>query len=55
MKIVLNPDKELVKKINSTLEENLKKYGNKYCPCKDFLDSTKLGECLCGKYIKTEI
>ena len=25
------------------------------CPCKEFLESTELGECHCGKYVKTEL
>ena len=33
MKVITNPDKNLVTEIRSKLDENLKKYGNKFCPC----------------------
>lgn len=61
MRIVVNPDKEVVKEIR----EGLKRTGG-YCPCrvarnpdtkcicKDFLEQEKLGECHCGLYIKVE-
>lgn len=66
MKIVLNPDKELVNEVNKQLQKNKEKFGKMYCPCalertpdticicKDFLESEKIGECPCGKYIKIE-
>lgn len=33
MKVVTNPDKELVAEIREKLNENLVKYGQKFCPC----------------------
>ena len=65
MKIVLNPDKELVNEINIGLEENKRLYGKAYCPCsilrnenticmcKEFREQ-KIGSCHCGKYIKID-
>lgn len=58
MKIVLNTDQELVVEIRSKLEENKKRYGERYCPCvlpnqhnddtvcmcKEFRDQVKRGE-----------
>ena len=67
MKITLNPNEEHVKRIDRLLEENLKKYGKRFCPCtiirdddhvcpcKEFIESETKGECHCGKYIKTEV
>lgn len=65
MKIVLNPDKELVNEINIGLEENKRLYGKPYCPCKlkhdeDYVcmclefREQKSGLCHCGKWIKTD-
>ena len=60
MKIVVNPDKELVKEVR----EGLKRTGG-YCPCrvvknedtkclcKDFREQSE-GECYCGLYIKVK-
>ena len=62
-KIVLNDDKELVKEIQQRLDENKKKYGQRYCPCrlehipdnicicKEFREQ-KEGICHCGLYKK---
>lgn len=67
MNIRLNPDKTVVEKINECLKKNRGQYGEFYCPCsiektpdticpcKKFMESDKLGECHCGKYIKTEV
>lgn len=67
MKIELSKNTELVKKIDEGLKQNQKEYGKRYCPCsivhdddhicpcKEFLESTELGECHCGKYVKTEL
>ena len=61
MKIILNPDKEIVQEIR----EGLKRTGG-YCPCrvvknedtkclcKEFRDQETPGECHCGLYIKVE-
>ena len=61
MKIIVNPDKELVAEIHSKLKEN-----DYYCPCKldklpenkcmcqdfrDFIEKGQPGECHCGLYI----
>lgn len=66
MRISINPNKEIVERIDKLLDENHAKYGKRFCPCslvhddehvcicKDFLESEENGECHCGKYIKTE-
>lgn len=58
MKIIINPDKEIVKQIQEALKDN-----DGYCPCKvahtpenkcmckDFREQEE-GECHCGLYIK---
>lgn len=65
MTIILNPDKQLVAKINEGLKENVILYGKPFCPCvledfytndvvcpcKDFREM-KSGTCKCGKFIK---
>lgn len=33
MKIITNPDKNIVAEIRSSLSENKKVYGKQYCPC----------------------
>ena len=60
MKIIVNPDKELVDIIRQKLKEN-----NGYCPCrlhkteetkcicKEFKEQDS-GECHCGLYIKVK-
>ena len=67
MKIELSKNKERVAEIDRLLEENLEKYGNRYCPCslihdddhtcicREFMESTEPGECHCGKYVKVEV
>ena len=59
MKIILNPDKEVV----ADVRNGLKRTGG-YCPCrvartpetkcicKEFREQTTEGECYCGLYIK---
>ena len=59
MRIILNPDKEVVTEIRDGLKRT-----NGYCPCrvvrtqdtkcmcKDFKEQTTEGECYCGLYIK---
>jgi ferredoxin-thioredoxin reductase catalytic subunit len=61
MKIIVNPDKEVVKEVR----EGLKRTGG-YCPCrvvknedtkclcKEFREQTSEGECYCGLYIKVK-
>lgn len=61
MKIILNPDNELVKEINQKLEENngycpckLLKNENTKCMCKEFREKQDEGICHCGKFIKVK-
>lgn len=64
MKVILNPDKELVKDIKEKLKEN-----GGYCPCvltrrpedkcmcknfRDQMENKELGECHCGLYVIIE-
>ena len=63
MKIRLINDTNLIAEIDKALEENNKKYGKRYCPCKlehnddnvcmckEFREQ-KDGVCHCGKYEK---
>lgn len=63
-KIELTTDKELLKEINNQLDTNYVLFGKRYCPCaiirdddavcpcKDFRENVKEGQCNCGKYIK---
>ena len=58
MKVITNPDKELVAEIRKQLEEKQQKYGRRFCPCvlpinhnddtvcmcKDFRDQVEKGE-----------
>ena len=61
MKVKVNDDFQLVKKIREQLEANsgycpckLVKNEDTKCMCKEFLEQG-LGECHCGLYIKTEV
>lgn len=61
MKIKVNEDTELVKRIRERLEANggycpcrLIKNDDTKCMCKEFLEGG-IGECHCGLYIKTEM
>ena len=58
MKIIVNPDKELVKTIREKLKANdgycpcrLQKSEDTKCICKEFKNQEE-GECHCGLYIK---
>lgn len=58
MKLMVNPDKELVKTIREKLKANdgycpcrLQKSEDTKCICKEFMEQ-KEGECHCGLYIK---
>lgn len=65
--ITMTKDKELSKSIIKKLNENLEKYGERYCPCvphylhtkdsicmcKEFRDM-KEGNCHCGLFIKVK-
>ena len=60
MKIMINPDKELVDIIRQKLRENdgycpcrLHKTEETKCICKEFLEQSE-GECHCGLYIKVK-
>ena len=60
MRIILNPDNELVEEINKKLKENngycpcrLEKIEDNKCMCKEFRDMEE-GTCHCGLYIKTK-
>lgn len=67
MRISINPNKEIVERIDKLLAENQTKYGKRFCPCSlihddrhvcpcaEFLESEEKGECHCGKYIKSEL
>lgn len=61
MKVIINPDKELVAEIRQKLKDN-----DYYCPCKldktpetkcmcqefrTFMEQNEFGECHCGLYI----
>lgn len=64
MKITKNPKwtEEQHKKFTAKVASNdgycpcklLKKLENK-CMCKEFLENQELGECHCGRFIKTEL
>lgn len=58
MKIILNPNKELVNEIRVQLKENggycpcnILKNEDTKCMCKEFREMNE-GECHCGLYIK---
>ena len=59
MKIILNPDKQIVEDIRAKLKENkgycpcaIEHTPDTFCMCKDFLENTTEGSCHCGLYIK---
>lgn len=64
MKIITNPDKELVLKIREKLKENdnycpcrLEKSADTKCICREFrekIEQGETGECHCGLYLITE-
>ena len=49
MKIVLNPDKELVNEVNKQLQKNKEKFGKMYCPCA--LERTPDTICICKDFL----
>lgn len=65
MRIIINPDVEVVAEIRKGLEENKSKFGARYCPCrvehtpdticmcKEFREQAE-GMCHCGLYIKVK-
>ena len=61
MKIILNPDKELVEEIDRQLKERngycpcvIKQNEDTKCMCKAFREQKEPGECHCGKFIKVK-
>ena len=59
MKIVLNDDKELVKKIKKAIADNdgycpckVQKNSDTKCICKEFRECDHVGSCQCGLYKK---
>ena len=62
MRITKNPNKEKYEQATEEvknnggyrLEADPKDLTNK-CPCADFIEGDKLGECFCGRYIKVEL
>ena len=59
MKIILNPNKELVAEIDAGLKRTggycpcmLEQTPDTKCMCKAFREQTEPGECHCGKFIK---
>ena len=67
MQIKISNNKEQVERIDKLLKKNEEKYGKRYCPCSvvhddehvcpcvEFIESTELGDCHCGKYTKVEV
>lgn len=60
MKVSLNKDRILVKKIRQKLKDNsgycpcsIVKTNDTKCPCKEFRES-KIGLCHCGLFVKTD-
>lgn len=65
MKIIVNPNEEIVKDVREKLKEKKDKYGEQYCPCvlpnahnkdticpcKNFRESKEEGSCHCGLFI----
>lgn len=61
LKIIMNPDKEIVRIIDEALQKNggfcpckLEKTKDTKCMCKEFKEQDFEGECHCGLYIKIE-
>ena len=59
MKVILNPDKEIVKKIKEGLKKNngycpcrIEKTEDTKCMCKEFRELKETGICHCGLYKK---
>lgn len=62
MKIVKNPNKEIYEQVSQAVKSNqgycpccAEKTPETKCPCKEFLEGNELGECHCGKFVKTEL
>ena len=59
LKIIMNPDKEIVRIIDEALQKNggfcpckLEKTKDTKCICKEFREQDFPGECHCGRFIK---
>lgn len=57
-----NHSNEMLEEIELAIKNNdgyccckFEKTEDTLCPCKEFRESKQLGECECGRYIKTEI
>ncbi|MCM1214092.1 MAG: hypothetical protein NC548_06180 [Lachnospiraceae bacterium] len=60
-KIIVNPDSEIANEVKAQLQENggycpcrIDKTPDTKCMCKEFRESTELGECHCGLYMRVE-
>lgn len=61
MKVIMNPDTELADAVLKAVRRNdgycpckLEKTPDTQCMCRQFIESTDLGPCGCGLYIKVE-
>lgn len=59
MKIIVNPDAETANEVRRQLDVNdgycpcrIDKTPDTKCMCKEFRESTELGECHCGLYVR---
>ena len=50
MKVIINPDKELVAEIRKQLEEKQQKYGKRFCPCVLPHNHTADTVCMCKEF-----
>jgi len=67
LKIIDNPDTEMMQSAELGLQNMKAKYGKRYCPCaikqnedticpcKNFREQDTTGECHCGRYTKIEV
>ena len=62
MKISKNPNEEIYEEVTQAVKDNdgycpcvADTTPESKCPCKSFLESQELGECHCGRYVKTEV
>ena len=50
MKVMINPDKDIVTEIRSKLKENKEKYGKQYCPCVLPNNHNEDTVCMCKEF-----
>ena len=50
MKIIVNPDQELVAEIRTKLKENKELYGKQYCPCVPKYKHNDDAVCMCKNF-----